>query len=505
MSEVVHPIREAIGQFSPSLLGAVLILAVGWVIATMASTVVRKLLQKTSVENRVAQWIAGDKARGELPVEDWISKAVFYLLMLFVLVAFFQAVRLPVLSDNLNHLTDSIMAFLPNLLAASVLVLVAWVIGTMLKRITAGALKAADFDRKFGQPAVDGKLPSPPISVMLAEALYWLVFALFLPAILGALKLQAVLEPVNEMFNKFMAYVPQLVGAAVILIVGWFVARIVQRLVGSLLASAGADAAAERWGLTTTLGKTTLSGLVGLLLYFVILVPVIISALGALQLDAVTRPATDMLAKVMEMLPAIFSAGLLLLLSVVIGRVVAGLLANVLAGVGFNKLPVKLGLARTVSRGEHAPAALAGKLALAAIVLFAAIEASNLVGFVGLAEIIRSFTGFAGHVLLGLVIFAFGLLLANFVAGIVRASDAANAPLLALGTRVVILLLSAAMALRQMELANDIVNLAFGFIVGAAAVALALAFGLGGRDSAAALLADWRQRSQQPASKDASE
>ncbi|WP_313953048.1 mechanosensitive ion channel family protein [Accumulibacter sp.] len=93
-----------------------------------------------------------------------------------------------------------------------------------------------------------------------------------------------------------------------------------------------------------------------------ILVPVIVSALGALQLDAITRPATDMLAKVMEMLPAIFSAGLLLL-AVVIGRIVAGLLSNVLAAVGFDDLPVKLGLAKTAAEGERSPSALAGKLA----------------------------------------------------------------------------------------------------------------------------------------------
>lgn len=139
------------------------------------------------------------------------------------------------------------------------------------------------------------------------------------------------------------------------------------------------------------------------------------------------------------------------------------------------------------------------------IVLFATTEASNLLGFAGFSAIVRSFVGFGGHVLLGLVIFGFGLLLANFVAGIVRASDSPNAPLLALGTRIVILLLSGAMALRQMELPIDIANPAFGFIVGAVAVALALAFGLGGRDSAAALLADWQQRTGKSSSTDAPE
>lgn len=79
--------------------------------------------------------------------------------------------------------------------------------------------------------------------------------------------------------------------------------------------------------------------------YFVILVAVSVSAPGPLQLDA----AIDMLAKVMEMLPAIFSAGSLLL-SLVIGQIVAELLSHVPAAVGFDELPVRLGLAKTAPK-----------------------------------------------------------------------------------------------------------------------------------------------------------
>ena len=54
------------------------------------------------------------------------------------------------------------------------------------------------------------------------------------------------------------------------------------------------------------------------------------------------------------------------------------------------------------------------------------------------------------------------------------------------------------MALRQTGLADDIVNLAFGLTLGAAAVAFALAFGLGGRDVAERTLEDWRASTAKP-------
>ena len=73
----------------------------------------------------------------------------------------------------------------------------------------------------------------------------------------------------------------------------------------------------------------------------------------------------------------------------------------------------------------------------------------------------------------------------------IRSSQAAQANLLATASRVSIVVLASAMALRQMGLANEIINLAFGILLGSVAVAIAIAFGLGGRDAAARFLDDW--------------
>jgi hypothetical protein len=296
------------------------------------------------------------------------------------------------------------------------------------------------------------------------------------------------------MFSKFFAYLPQVLGAGVILLVGWLVARIVQRIVASLLASAGTDAASEKWGLAQSLGKLKLSGLIALVVYYLMLLPVVISALNALELEAITAPASNMLAKITNMLPSIFGALLVMGIAFVVGRLLAGIASNVLAGLGFNNVLVKLGLSKHAREGDRSPSVMAGKLVLILVLLFASIEAENLLGFSMLAGLTKDFIAWGGHVLLGLVIFGFGLLLANWVAGVVRSSDSPQAPLLSLAARIVILLLAGAMALRQMELANDIVNLAFGLAIGAVAVAVALAFGLGGRESAASLLSDWHAK-----------
>ena len=141
--------------------------------------------------------------------------------------------------------------------------------------------------------------------------------------------------------------------------------------------------------------------------------------------------------------------------------------------------------------GKKTPSEIVGSLVLVGIMLFAAIEACNLLGFASLVGLVNVFTVLAGRILLGVIIFAVGLWLANVAAKAVGASSSPHASLCAIAARVCILVLVGAMALLQMGLANEIINLAFGLLLGAIAVAIAIAFGIGGRDIAAQQLAKW--------------
>jgi len=491
MNEMIEQLRQQLAAFGPNLLAGLAVLVLGWLVALLAALLVRKVLGRTTVDNKITQWMSGPDAKAAVPIEQWASKAVFYLIMLIVLMAFFSTIKLTMVTEPLNAVLEPFLAYLPRLIGAAALTLVAWVLATVLKKVISGVLKATKLDEKVGGATGEEAKPMP-LSETFAEVVYWLVFLIFLPLILQALNLQALLEPVTTLFNKVFAFLPNLISAVAILVIGWFIARIVQRIVQSLLASAGLDRLSEKWGLAASLGKQRLSGVVGLVVYFVILVPVLISALSALQLEAITKPASDMLGKIMGALPNIIGAAIVVLIAVVVGKVVSGIVTNLLAGVGFNNVLVKLGLARQPAQGRQAPAAVVGMLVLALIVLLASVTAADMLGFQAVGELIKEFIGFAGHILMGVLIFGLGLLLAQIVAKGISTSDARNARRLAIAARVVILALAGAMALRQTGVADDIVNLAFGLTLGAVAVAFALAFGLGGRDQAARTLDEWR-------------
>jgi hypothetical protein len=150
---------------------------------------------------------------------------------------------------------------------------------------------------------------------------------------------------------------------------------------------------------------------------------------------------------------------------------------------GFDRLVEQIGI--RVPEGARRPAEWAGQIVLLAVLYITFLQAAQILELNMVAGILRNFLSFAGHIGLGLLIFALGLYLARLAASVIQSSGVGQASLLAGLVRALILVFAGAMALRQMGLANEIVILAFAMLTGAIALAAALAFGLGGREVAA--------------------
>ena len=490
MQDILLSFVQLVLSYIPTLVGAMAVLIIGWLLALVVSAVVRRALRRTTVDDRLAAWVGGEEAEA-IDVEAWIGRGIYWLIMIFVLVAFFQVLGLTLITEPLNQLLIQIFQYAPRLVGAGLLLLLAWVLASILRFAVARVVRAAKLDERLGTLAGVEEEERIPLARTLGDAVYWVVFLLFLPAVLGALAVEGLLEPVQGMITNILDFLPNIFAAGLILAIGWLAARIVQRIVSNLLAAIGADRLSERVELDRVLGKQRLSGVLGLIAYFLILVPVLIAALNALALEAITQPASNMLNVVLTALPGIFAAALLVVLAYIVGRLVAGLLTNVLTGIGFNAVLARLGLAKQLPEGQRTPSEIAGYLLLVGVMLLASIEASRLLGFESLAGLISDFTVFLGQVILGLIIFGIGLYLANLAAQVVQATGSAQAGLLAVAARVSILILAGAIALSQMGLANEIIQLAFGVLLAAIALAGALAFGLGGREIAARQIEEW--------------
>src|SRR5919202_5121854 len=240
----------------PRVVGAAIILVVGLIIAAIVAALVRGALRRTGLDRRLAERVVGPARAQSVDIAGPVGRAVFYLLLLFVLIAVFNALNLTLVTGPLTLLLSVILGFLPRLFAAALLVLLAWVIATVLRVLIYQGLRALRLDERVGQgrQAAAGAAPAPSLARTLAEVAYWLVFLFFLPTILGALGLAGLLLPVQTLFNAVLGFLPNLISAALILVIGVFVARLVRRIVSGLLAAAGVDGLAARLGLAGATG-----------------------------------------------------------------------------------------------------------------------------------------------------------------------------------------------------------------------------------------------------------
>lgn len=470
---------------------ALLFLLAGWFVAVAASSLIAGLLSKSPL-NRWLDDMLGSASKILVPIEQKLKTILYYFIMTFVLVGFFQKLGLSMISEPLNVLLTKVLGFMPQLAAGAGLLLLAWLVASILRTILKKAFDSTKLDEKLSESL--GETEQPPIGKTLSETVYWMTFLMFLPAVLDAFELEGMLMPVNEMVHEITGFLPNLLSATILFAVGWFVARIVQRLVTNLLASFGVDTLGDKVGLDKALGENRLSEVAGYLVYVFILIPVIIQSLDALEINAISTPATNMLNIIMESFPFIFGGVVILAIGYMLGKAIGTLVTNLLTTVGFNRVLGMVGITGTPEEGDTSPAAIVGKLAMIAVIYFALMEAFNMMGFEALTAILAQFLVVAGQILMGVLILGVGMFLANFAQNIIVQSATANATMLATAARIAILVLSAAMALRQMGLANEIINMAFGILLGAIGVAIAIAFGFGGRDLAAKKLEEWNKQ-----------
>ena len=499
----VQGIVQQLILFTPRLLAAVAILLVGWLIALGAAALTRGILNRTNIDNRIAAGITG---RQDVPqVEKLISSLVFWSIILLTAVAVLQTLDLEVASRPLNNFLNQLIGFLPKLVGAGILLVTAWFLATIVKIITVRSLQAFNLDERLNPEPADRtpSLNQLSLSETIGNALYWFIFLLFLAPVLDALELRQALQPVQALITEVLLILPKILAAILISVVGWFIANVVRRIVTNLLVATGIDRLGSRLGLSSAAGVQPLSSIIGTIVYVLILIPVAIAALNALRIDAISIPAIAMLQQVLNALPAIFTAVAIWIVAYFVGRFVADLVTSILTNLGFNNIFTILGLTTptrqiVISRESTAPqtpsrtpSEIVGIVALVGIMLFATVAAVNILNIPALTALVSGIVVIFGRILAGLVIFAIGLFLANLAFNIITSSGDRQAQILGQIARIAIIALVSAMALQQIGVASDIVNLAFGLLLGAIAVAIALAFGLGGREIAREQVQEW--------------
>ncbi|RPJ51601.1 MAG: hypothetical protein EHM21_02310 [Chloroflexi bacterium] len=480
MPTLFDSLLATLAVWIPAVLSALLILLIGWIVAKLLAALTRKLLSWLKLDARLAR---GLEESGEKPasVENIITQFVYYLILFIAVLAALNALGMTGITALFAGMFAAIFDYLPLVLSAIVLALIAWFVARILRTIVTRLLARVGTDRKVSEQAGTAQAP---ISESIGEAVYWIVWLLFLPMILGVLGLTGILVPINAMLTNLLSILPALFAAAVILVIGLFVARILQRIATSALHAFGVDALSERVGLAKYLGKPGLSGLIGYIVYILVLIPVLIAALNATGLTYLAAPLSDMLNQILAAIPKFFVAAAVLAVAYFIGRVIGDLVATLLSNAGFDKMVTRVSVGTVSEAPTVSPSRIVGWIVLVVVMLFGSLAAASMMNWTSMVLILGAFIGFLARLAVGFIILVVGIYLANLAARVILSTGLEQKRVLALLARVAIIVFAVAMALNQIGVANEIVNLTFGLILAGAVLAGALAFGLGGRDVA---------------------
>ncbi len=317
----------------------------------------------------------------------------------------------------------------------------------------------------------------------IVSLLIWLFGLLIILRVLG---LGGVDAPIQTLLNSIMSFVPNLMGAAIIFFIGLVVARIVRDLLVTALQTVDFDKWANRGGVDTVTGNTQISKTLGTIVYVLIIIPIAILSLDALQLESVSGPASDMLRMILAAIPNIIGAAIILGIGYLISRFVVQIITEVLPGLGVDQSVAAMDI---LPSGTSLTSILA-RVAQIAIMLFFAIAATRMLGFAELTTILDQILELGGRVIFGGVVIGVGFLIANLLARVI--SGTGESPMAATIVRYAAIVLFTFMGLQFMGVGEEIVEMAFMALVVGGAAAAALAFGWGGRNVAGKVLEDLR-------------
>ena len=380
---------------------------------------------------------------------------------------------------------DPLFKVVPAIIMALLLLLLAWIIASLARSLTVKILKKLNVEKYTDKLGIADEETGCSLSFF-GDLAFLVVFLLFIPGILDLLGMKNVSAPIASLVTKILDFIPNVIAAAIILFVGFFLAKIICKLLMPMLKKLNIDRIQEKAGIAAT-DTTSLSSIITYLVYVLILIPVITAALQVLNVSAISDPAIAMLQKVVIFLPNIFVAIAIVIIGLFIAKIVGKLLDNVLSGVGLNTMIRKLVVTDEYSLRGMSFSKIIGTAVEYIIAFLFIVQALNVLQLEVLQFVGAAIIAYLPLAISALLILFLAFLFGNWAEKIIG-SKCPHGKMCGLMAKALIMVFAFFMALGQLGVAPAIVNAAFIIILGAVSIAFAVAFGLGGKEFAANVL-----------------
>ncbi len=271
-NELFTALSSKMGGGFANVLGALVVLIIGFILARILRNVAKRLMTKTNMDERLAQ-----KLKLDVRVDDFVAKLVYYLVVIYTLIVVLGMMGLDSVLAPLEDMMSKFLSFLPNIIGAGIIGYAGYVISKIVS-------EATGFLSNTVEPyALKAGFQKPEnLTSLLKKIVFIFIFIPILIVALDTLNMKAISEPATAMLGTFLSAIPNIIAAAVIIGAFYFIGTFVVGLVVDLLKNVGADEFSQKLGFSSMLGDRSLSEMAGKVVFFFLLFTGIIT--GAEQL-----------------------------------------------------------------------------------------------------------------------------------------------------------------------------------------------------------------------------
>ena len=385
----------------------------------------------------------------------------------------------------LNYLQNFLATGIGAIVTAIVILILAFVVAEIVKSLVLKLIDKTKVGEYVAKLDTEGKPGSA--KTFIGKLVYLLVFLLFVPGIFSVLGLSSIANPITNILSIIWGYVPNILAAAIVLVVGTLIARIVRQLLVPVFSKLNVDKLQEKAGIEVT-SSDKLSSTLAYIVYVLILIPTVIMALDVLNISVISVPAVSMLNTIIGFIPNLVVGLIIIVIGCMIGKLAGQIVTKLIATSG---LDAKLqGL---LDSDSLVLSKIAGIAVYAVIVIFLVVEGLNVLHLAVLTEVGAVIIGYLPSILSAVLILAASVIISTIVEKALNKNGFKSYSVIA---KVAILVLGVFMILSQLGIASEIVNSAFILILAALAVAFAVAFGIGGREFAAHVLKKLEEKTE---------
>ncbi len=373
--------------------------------------------------------------------------------------------------DQVSNFFGSLSSSLPSVVGALVVLFIGYLIAKAISKLVYRLMKSTKWDEKL----LGSSVGKTDMNSFVSKLVYFLLMIMVLMIVLDMLGVEQVLDPLKNMVGQFFNYIPNIIGAGVVGFIGYILATFSKEAIG--MGGEVIGGWASKLGFKDT---DRLTGILKSLAFIFIILVFAIQALNILNIDAISTPANQVLNSIFNAIPNVLAAVIIISLFLWGGKFISEMLRDLFKNIGVDDISSKLDLDGVIGSNTTL-SNLLSKVVYFFIAFFGVITGIEKLGFEQLTGMMNRLLEISGGMVFGLVLLVAGNWISKIAANAVSKSGSAG---LASIVRAATLGLFLAISLGSMGIADGIVELAFGLTLGAVAVAVALSYGLGGRDAA---------------------